>query len=346
MTSPSNWQQAYQGLQDFVAACSEIKIERSGIAIPHTVREDFYERFDTVRRAFVNELYSALPAEIDSLSWNYIRAETEVMGRLKLEKISMPIDLHSFLHNPREGLMRAIYNRLFDLLQGKISLEDFRRLATQDLNANAAELLPLGYERWVALTIVKLLEPDKAFKVDLDSEDKPVPGQLTDIAFGAQTPHVTLRLPEFVVHSGRLSKYAAIKLQLTAEIVSYSAIGAAPPGKRRRTGDTSFALDSRVMLLSVLPDLEHIPITVDLEKQRVSQPDLVIECTGHDELGDPAVLDQMKRRNEIFKPKFGTYLVCRDRLREMDLENREDNLHPLEVGFDPSKLNSIIEVLG
>ena len=341
----SNWQQAYERILDFTESRPEIILDKSGVSIPHDTRDEFYRHFDAVREAFVESHYPALPEDVGILSESYLQVEKEVSQLLKLDGISMPIDLFSFLHSPKNGLMRALYNRLFDLLQGKITPETFAHQAAGELNASAADLMRLGYETWVALTFVKLLEPDMAFKVDLDSEDKTIPTELKDISFGRQTPHLTLRLPEFIVHSKRINKYIAIKLQLATEIATYSTTYLQPSGKRRRTGDTSFALDSRVMLISVMTKPEEIPITADLEKQAVSKPDLVIECLGANELGDPSALEQVKYRHDVFQPTLGTYLISRDTMRAVNLPDHCEGIYPLAAGFDPSKLQSIISRL-
>jgi hypothetical protein len=340
----STWQHKHQTLRDFIAARPEIKLEPTGVSIPREVRDEFYVRFDAVRRAFVDHCYSSLPPDIDALSERYVRLEKEICDALKIEAISMPVDLQTFLRNPREGLMRALYSPLFDLLQGKIDGEAFEAKAEQEIKTAAAELLRLGYERWVALSIVKLLDPDEAFAVALNEEDKAVAEELNTIAFGRQAHHVTLRVPEFVLHSRALGKYVAVKLQLTAEIATYSPSQPSPP-KRYRTGDTSAALDSRVMLLSVIPGLNDIPVTANLANQKVSPPDVAIECFEQADLEDATALERVRKRHEILRPKAGTYLVSRNATEAGASGAAGEDVQPVAVGFDPSRLNPLLERL-
>ena len=160
MTLSDNWQKAYTNLVDFIATHPAITLDSTGVSIPSEVRDEFYRRFDDARRGFVEDNYSVLPPELAALSAHYMRLEKEVCNSLSLEGISLPIDLFTFLHSPTEGLMRALYNRLFDLLQSKISVELFDQAAVAEIQASAADLLRLGYEMWMALSVVKILDPE------------------------------------------------------------------------------------------------------------------------------------------------------------------------------------------
>ncbi len=345
MTTLNNWQTTYKELLDFIAAHPQISIDKSSISIPRDVRDEFYQRFDAIRKAFVNDKYSALPSEVEILSEQYKRAEKEVRELLRLDRIAMPIDLLNFLQSPRDGLMRAIYNSLFDLLQGKITLDAFEQQATRELQESTRDLFRLGYEFWVALVVIKLLEPDKIYRVDLDPDEKAVLSELKEISFGRQAHHATIRLPEFVIHSRGINKYLAIKMGLAREIETYVAFQYGPLRRKRVTGDSSYALDSRVMLICSMAGSEEIPIIADLEKRSVAKPDLVIECAGQTELEDSAAFNQVKYRTDTLQPTFGTYLVSRDAIQQMTLLEPHDNIHPIAVGFDPSKLQSLVDKL-
>ena len=94
--------------------------------------------------SFIEDHYSSLSVDFNSLCENYLRIEKEITGLLGLEGIAMPMDLFSFVHTPKDGLMRILYNRTFDLLQGKTAVEAFEEQAVNDLGSVAAELYPVG----------------------------------------------------------------------------------------------------------------------------------------------------------------------------------------------------------
>ena len=336
--------QEYKLLCDFVAAHPEIVITPSEVSIPQPVRDEFYRRFDDIRRAAVEEYYSSLPVDAGLLSDNYVRAEREIKELLGLTDILVPMDLFTFLHNPKEGLTRALYNRTFDLMQGKITFETYENQAADDIRSAASDLYRLGYELWTALAVIKLLEPDEAFLVDLDDDYKPFLRELKDISFGRQAHHPTMRIPEFVLHSRKINRYLAVKMMLAQEIETY--VGLKPPVRpKKKTGDTSFTLDSRAMILSFMTTPNDIPIIADIYDRTLTSPDWIIEYITADELKTPASLDQVRHHAEALRPRSGTYLVLVDCDCEAMPEKIPENIRAVSVGFDQSRLQSVVEAL-
>jgi hypothetical protein len=345
MMASRDWKQLYKLFGDFIAAHPEIVLTPSEISIPQAVRDEFYRRFDDVRRAVVSEHYSALLPGVEILSDNYVRMEREITGLLGLDGISVPMDLFTFLHNPKEGLIRLLYNRTFDLLQGKTTVETYETDSGNSLRTGAADLFRLGYELWAALAVIKLLDPDEAFLVDLDEEYKPCLTELKDISFGRQAHHPTMRIPEFVLHSRKIDTYVAVKMALAREIETFVVPFKPPVRPRKKTGDTSFALDSRVMLLSFMPTPDNIPIIADIYEQTLTSPDWMIEYITETELKDPDSLNQVKRHLDALRPRLGTCLVLINGSAETLKEEIPDNIHAVSVGFDQSKLQSVIDAL-
>ena len=186
------WKQEYRILREYISDHPEIVINTTEISIPQNLRDEFYRSFDRLRLSFVEDHYSAMSVDFDSLCENYLKIEREITALLGLEGIAMPMDLFTFVHTPKVGLMRILYNRTFDLLQGKTEAGAFEAQAVHDLRSVAAELYRLGYEQWAALVLIKLLEPDQAFLVDLDENYDPYLTELKSIAFGRQAHHPTI----------------------------------------------------------------------------------------------------------------------------------------------------------
>jgi hypothetical protein len=340
-----DWKQEYKLFGDFVAAHPEIIITANETSIPQAVRDEFYQRFDGFRKAVVESHYSFLPAEIGILSDNYCRIEKEVLELLALERIAMPTDLFSFLHNPKDGLIRALYNRTFDLLKGKTTIESFEQQAGEDIRTTAADLFRLGYEQWAALVWIKLLDPDQAFLVDLDDDYKPFLRELKDISFGRQAHHPTMRIPEFVLHSRKMDRYVAIKMMPAREIETFVVHVKPPVRPRRKTGDTSFALDCRVMAFFFLPALGKIPIVGDIYDGTITSPDWMVEYATGNELRDPDSLEQVKRHHDILNPRLGTCLTLLDDRGECEPQSIPDGIRLVAAGFDQSKLQSVLDTL-
>jgi hypothetical protein len=337
----NTWKTEYESLNNYIKDRSEILINKEEISIPRDVRDEFYQRFDDVRKAVVDHYYSTLPVDMETLSANYMQVEKEVIELLKLDSISMPVDLFSLLHNPKEGMVRVLYSRLFDLLQGKIALEDFEQGVRDDFQSASVDLYRLGYERWAALTLIKMLDPDEAYSVDLDLEYHPFLAELKTIAFGRQAHHPTIRLPEFVIHSRAVNKYLAVKMALARELEAYYVQFSPPVRPKKPTGDTSLAMDPRAMIFSIMSGPEDIPIIAELYDRKIKSPDLIVEFVTAGELENEAVVDQARRHYEILQPKLGICLLVMDAGGESGREIISDAVYAHEVGFAQSNLLSV-----
>jgi len=347
MSTQPQWKKKYNALKDYIAANPEIYIDVSEVSIPEHLRDKFYKLFDDIRNSYIESSYDSLPFEMDTLRSNYIQTEKELTELLGLERIDLPVDLSSFLHNPKEGMMRWIYNRLFEMLQGKITVDDFEQMAGNDLTATAAELFRLGYESWAALTIILLLKPDGAFGVELDEAYEPFETDLKEIAFGRQFHHTAKRIPELILHSKELDRYIAIKMPLAREVDSYYMPYELPTKKllRDRTGDTSSVLDSRVMFLYMFQDLNKIPVFADMGERTVKSPDLIVEFLTEQDLADPDEIIHVQNRVEIMKPTLGGSIVVINPEPESDTAKSSGNIHTFPVGLDPLKLQKVTDKL-
>jgi hypothetical protein len=339
MTIQPQWKQKYDVLQDYVAANPEIHIDMSEISIPEHLRDTFYKHFDDVRNAVVEARYGSLPPEVDALRRNYIQSEKELTELMGLELIKLPVDLLSFLHNPKEGLARGLYNRLFEMVQGKITTDDFERMADSDLTATAEGLFQLGYESWAGLTLIRLLEPDGAFGVELNENYEPFVVTLEEIAFGRQFHHTAKRIPEFILHSKKLDRHIAVKMPLAREVDNYHI------KSKKHTGDTSYVLDSRVMFLAIVRDLEQIPVFADVHARTIKGPDLMVEFLTEQDLSNEDVIVQVQRRVEMMKPRLGSSVVVMNPKPDSDIVKPAGNIDTFSVGLDPLKLQPIIDKL-
>jgi hypothetical protein len=339
-----NWKQEYSALKDYIVNHAEMVINQTEISIPQNLRDEFYRRFDDLRRFVVDTHSSSLTVDVNLLSENYRKIEQEVVELLKLDEIAMPMDLLAFVRSPKDGLMRILYNRTFDLLQGKISIEAYEEQSGVELQSVAAELFRLGYEQWAGLVMIKLLEPDEAFFVDLDEDYKPCLAGLKTIAFGRQAHHPTLRIPEFVLHSRKLNKYVAVKMVLAREIETYVAAFKPAVRPKKKTGDTSFALDSRAMLLSFMSTKEDIPIIADIYELKRTNPDWIMEFIWESELKDPGALDQACQSLRALNPNLGMCLVVVGGV-DAEVEKIPEDIRSVAAGFDQSQFASVIDTL-
>ena len=237
-----------------------------------------------------------------------------------------------------------MYNRLFDLLQGKTTFEEFETAGANDIRTAAADLYRLGYEMWAALAFIRLLDPDKGYFVDLDDDYKPYLTDLKEIAFGRQAHHPTMRIPEFVLHSRKVDKYVTVKMGPAREIDTFVVRFTPPVRPKKKTGDTSYGLDSRVMLLSFLPTPDEIPIVADIYERKLISPDLMIELlTARVNSRDPNALDDVRRHLNAMNPRLGMCLIVIDPGGEAQPEPIADNIRPIQCRLRSGKMEAILD---
>lgn len=344
MSVKPQWKIKFDELKGYIASNTDIYIDKREISIPEQLRIKFYEHFDDIRNTFVRDFIDSLPVDVETLSRNYIQSEKEIINCLKIERLDLPVDLMSFLHNPKEGMVRWLYNRLFELIQQKITMEEFENMAENDLVSTAKIMYRLGYEAWAALTIIIMLEPDETLSVELDDNFEPVTGELKEIAFGRQFNHSTKRIPEFVIHSKKTGSYIAVKMPLAKEISAYYPPHEVPQKMMRdRTGDTSYVLDSRVMFLSILNDLSAIPVYAEVHERRIKSPDVMIEFLTLDELTDPSIMSQVKNRLNIMRPNLVKEIVAIETGTLSDQIPDHEGINICKAGFEQAKLQPVID---
>ena len=343
MAVESSWKREYEILKGYIASNAEIHISPHEISVPKGAREEFYGRFDEVRRAFVKIRQGILPFDADALAKNYTESENRIY-RVMSRRIEMPLELSSFLHDPEEGMMRLVYSRLFELIQGKISEDDFERMAAGDIVKDATRLFRLGYAAWAALAIVLRLEPDEFFGVAIDGSGAPCAAEIDEINFGRQFHHPAKRVPEFLFHSKKLGRYVAFKMPLVREVDAYNVPAELPVQRllRNRNGDSSSTLDCRMTFLSVLRDLNEIPVFADLHQRKVAGPDLAIVYLMERDLSDGEAIEEARNRVEILKPRLGGCAVIMDPSSKSESFDIGGNICALSVGLAPSGFEPVI----
>lgn len=345
MSLESQWKKEYETLKNYISSNPEISIGMYEISIPEEFRGRFYLLFDNVRKAVVESWISSFDFDVYTLGKNYIEAENRLAESLNLKHMELPVDLASFLYDPGKGMMRLIYDRLFELVQEKITEDNFEKMAERDLTSNATEMFRLGYEPWAMVSIFLLLEPDEILGVSLNGEADLFTSELDRIVIGKQTHHPAKRISEFIIHSKKLDSYMAIKMPLVIEVDSYYLPVEVPTQRmlRDRTGDTSSVIGYRMLFLSLVQDLNKLPIFADMHERTINGPDLTIEfLMGHD-LSESGIIRQIQNRVEILKPRLGGNIVLLDSNSDSVPEKTETGIDIFPVGLDQSGLQPIIE---
>ena len=99
------------------------------------------------------------------------------------------------------------------------------------------------------------------------------------------------------------------------------------------------------MLVSFMSTRQDIPIVADIYERTLTNPDWMVECITKAGISDPEALELVKLRAGSLNPKLGLCLVVMDHGLNEALGEVPENIHPVAVGFDQSKLHSVVSAL-
>ena len=350
---PQNWQERYTALTDFITAQPEIIIESGRVRIPDNIRSEFYCFFDALRLAFIQEKASGILMESESLSRSYLQAEGKVIKMLNLDEVSMMPGLDRFLHDPADQLRRGLCDPLFDWLKDKIDANMFEVTAAHNISNDFSMMCLLGYEKWVSMSLIKLLEADELLHVILPElslydahksggtikEEVPDPEKARSIAFEF-APNVSCNVADWIIHSPKTGRYVSSRSQFgepfsmtdnASEKREWFPRGSVPP------------LEAGLLLLC--QGDKSYDISLFSDARRVCRPDIVLVCKPFQGWLEKEGLDKVKAYHQSLKPLLGTFVVCMGEVPELKPEEQMEGIHILTVGFDQSRLEPIIKAL-
>ena len=367
-----NWRQAYAKITDFITNHPEIKIEPSIVRIHETVRPEFYQLFKVARETFLKERNKALLDEAEVLSKKYLQVEEEVIKLLGLERISLFPRVDGFFHNPMDELIKELNSPFFNLLKGRVDITRYEEEASNILVSYFDSMYQQGYEVWVILSLIKLLEADKSFRVDADEFDDdeyfkhgggtevsvPNPEELGVISF-KHNPIIGVLVADQIIHSAKNGQYYSFRPHIVEPE------GEATDKSKQREWlplpvRTIIDIGRNVILVYTDKRLEELSLIAD--SKIICRPDLIIECVGLKKLFNEKSMAKTKKYNEVFKPRLGTYIISNEPVIEkmsegqvVDIitnepvaekvsEDKETDIHFISAGFDQSKLEQIINL--
>jgi hypothetical protein len=349
-----NWLVDYQGLIQFIGSHPEIKIEPASMVIPSEVRPEFYRLFDATRLAIVHDSVPELLFQAEILSRNYSTTEKSVRDRLELSDITLPNPLGWFLRDPAEGLMRELFDPLFDLLKGKVDIKSFQDDVSARLRKTGADLYGQGYDKWLALSLILLLDSDKSFQVAVrrpaehrewtviransSEEIVPEPRGSDKISF-VHLPENIFNVPDFIVHSNRLDKYVSFRGGLSSAVAA-----AFRPSERREWLPIAEPLysESNPLLVYLDDDLSSINLVADAK--RICRPNLIIlPANSLSQQPQAGWLEQAAFWHDTLNPSSGTYIIGQH--LQATAANLPGGVRLLDSGFDVQELETIVEKL-
>jgi len=323
-----DWKEAYATLEQFVKSSPAIRIEPRLTVIPEGERGRFYELFDQAREVFVREKMPTIWDEACKMSENFFAAcrGLEAAG---VNQVKTPPELERLLADPARGLIRPLFNPLFDLLKGKISSQEFDFSAQRAVGAYAGPLFKAGYQKWVVLVLLGLAEPDKALSMpydelqercqELQPDEKrgfceynlPRPKDASVISLGHEGYEPSFVVADVIVRAPDMGRWIAIGDSLTD--ASWSAKNPTANREwirlRERGRELKPLLEWPDLALYVDEKPENLGLIIDFAG--MLRPDVLIECFEQPNWWRHGGIERAQRNRERFQPRLGSFIVSR-----------------------------------
>jgi hypothetical protein len=377
-----DWTMTYTALADYVTRNPEIEINQRVVSIPEQSRSKFYELFDAVRAAYIAEKLASQMTDTQTISQSYARIAGELAVRLGISNNIASAPVRQFLLDPVGELSKGLFDPLFQVLKGQLSLQAFEEEAIQGLKSKFDSLYQIAYEEWTALCLVQSLEPTALLQVHIKESvrlDNDVVGdrvfrlryaltelQETKILSFDHEKHPSLTIPDVILYSDKMKCFVSLRRGFLQAVWTASN----PIDAREWLPINRLASFPRSILVYTSQLPEDLALVADAEK--MYRPDIFIECWTQAGL---EYAQELKDSNTYLQPRLGTYLVSATMLPApiaaifappavalavvpeqiaATTTPAVDNaataqeaiaICVLDVGFQPSKLTPILEAL-
>ncbi len=348
-----NFGQAYENLLSFIRDNSEIEIQESVTSIPEDVRTEFYLRFNAARATFIEHKFPDLLNRANELRQHYAEAEQSLFGCISWEESPEASRIQRFLRNVSDSMIRELYDPLFDLLKGKETIDGFEQAGAAKIASVWPNLFQGGYEKWVVLSLVKLLSPDRILRVDARTlkqgeraksaayapwDDVPIPQESAAFYF-TQPRNTILAAPDFIIQSAKINRFVGIRSEFADGL--YKGLN---PSQAREW----LPLDSEILsllgngptLVYLADDPQQIAMIADVT--RFCRPDLILWCINTREMEKTRTLELLVRADDRIAPRIGSMGILTEPWAGLMPDSR---IRFLEVGFDATQLQEIVRVL-
>jgi hypothetical protein len=357
------WINNYNEIKEFIASHPDIQIEPIMVSIPENVRPEFYRLFDAVRTGYVKSRFPLMFAEASELGTEFARVQQETTSLLNLKRIDLEPGIRAFLENPGTGLGAGLFDPLFDLLKGKADAAHFDSVSAGSVKNTFKMYFHHGYEYWAALSLICLLEPDKAYTVPVHDQSidpelssaESRPGFFEDVPYIETAGTISLDIsrvtpflpPAVILQSEKHRIFNAVSVDVH-EVFR---------GSRVLSGELEWLnkeeLRNRFGRHNLLPDMalftgkDPVDLRVVSDYQNIARPDILLDIMESQDWYEAGKLNIVKLQNKALKPKLGSFVICRgtviDTAREeirSDFEEEQELIaRQTEAGTPPDKIH-------
>jgi len=322
------WLSSYGQLKEFIALHSNIKITPKLVIISSDIRSEFYQFFDAVRSEFIKGYFTVELEKSYALSQHWKSAGESLVEDTQLEDINMEAGVKWFLSDPVDGLIRELYNPLFDLLKNLIDIEGFKQKAIKIISKYSERYYKRGYELWAIMSLIKLLDVTKVYTVmpedaqtdptivEVDSDAGQVEAYVprveeTKKIIFENVENCSFLTPRIIIQSKLLNRFIALrpgfyKAHWKALFLSENQEWFKIKNIYKDFGDRDLWPD---LAIYVSYDLADLGLVADYHN--IARPDVIIDINEQDDWFQGNSLASIKRHYDILKPKLGAFIVSR-----------------------------------
>lgn len=324
----STWQNSFAQLKEFINDHPSIEISANCVSIPSDVRPEFYRRFDSVRTDFLKDNFPSSLEKGYELSKEFAKVYTAAIAAGNLEAINIRAAINWFLQEPANGLMRSLFDPVFNLIRGKLTEQTFTDNSIQLIDDAFSDYFRNGYEYWVVLGLLSRLQLDKNYHIDSHDfhTDSEVSGGATspgmreeaidaikdskEISFDGSNMTAFI-VPRTLFHTQRLGCYMAIHTDLSeawwrargkSERMEWLNIKELTKefGRSRLWPD---------LMVYTAENVEDLNLVADC--YWVARPDLIVEIEENDGWYERGGIELARRHIAALKPRLGCFIICR-----------------------------------
>jgi hypothetical protein len=256
--------------------------------------------------------------------------------------------------------MRELLDPLFDLLRGKVDEKEFAMRSALHLRNSYAKLYDSIFQKWTILILLKLVEADRNFSVDVPSleigsrgpvvslEPKPVPFPQESKKLTFQKENVpAFCTPQIIVHSKKMDRYLSFGANLENIMsISRGFWTATDYNSKRKWHDLHFFRGSlglqSAMIVYIHDKLEDTALIAD--SKRIAKPDAILEFIGSDESPENGFERAAKYKDNLM-PNSGVFIILPySSIKSFDTRF-ESHIKVITVGLEPAKLKPLAKVL-
>ena len=360
------FREAYAGLTDFVAKHPEIEIGDAVTSIPEDVRPDFYGLFNAARDAFVRDKFPTLLDRAVALKKEVDKAAEGTSGWMSLEDPPTVNPLRRFLRDPKDCLVRELFDPLFELLKGRKTINEIEEAVSPRIEELFETVFRGGYEKWAVFSLLNLLEVKNSFRVNVRSlntgerskpaaqapaDEVPAPQESTRFFF-SQPRNTIFAVPDFIIYSSRLNRFVGIRSEFHE--APYNALNASREREWEAVDTELLRLLAKGLTLVYFSEkAEAIALVADVAK--FCRPDMVLYCVDAQSMNRSDAAALMEKADRRLKPPKGSYLIASEAWAEspetaegpppVPSGEKLSGIHLLSVGFERLKLLPLIEAL-